>query len=200
MNFGKKGVKPIDRVIIVGIAISIVLGMTFILQPASLQEKPSSIGTNGSEQMSAEPTSTITPDEKKVVPVVHTPPDPFTIAVNGHTTPAIVATVKRGQTSQVDVFISPNISGITGNVEVSSVFPMCGTVDIHQKCTPAGTTTTLSANVTSPTHLILALNVSNNMPVGTYLFHVQASTVLNVPFQATPVHVGDSAPFAIKVV
>jgi hypothetical protein len=130
----------------------------------------------------------------------HIPPNPFKITVNGYAEPALVATVKRGQTAQVDVFISPNISGITGNVEVSSVFPMCGTVDIHQRCTPAGIITTLSANkVTAASHMVVTLNVPSNMPVGMYLFHVVSSTTLNVSFQATPVHVGDSAPFAIQV-
>jgi hypothetical protein len=198
MNFGKKRVKYVDGVIIGGITIFVVLGMTFVLQPVSSQEKQSQTSINGSNRMSVEPISAII--QNKNTGTLHSPPDPFKITVNGYAEPALVATVKRGQTAQVDVFISPNISGITGNVEVSSVFPMCGTVDIHQRCTPAGTTATLSANVTSPTHLILTLNVSNNMPVGTYLFHVQASTVLKVPFQTTPVHVGDSAPFTIRVI
>jgi len=201
MNLGKKRIKSIDGVIIVGITISIVFGMTFVLQPASSQEKPSSLTTNSREQMSTESTSTITPDEKKVVPVVHTPPDPFTIAVNGHTTPTIVATVKRGQTSQVDVFISPNISGITGKVDVSSVFPMCGTMStLPGKCMPDGVTTDLSSNVTTPMHMVLTFSVSNDMPVGVYPFHVVASTSLNVPYQTTPVNVGDSDSFSIRVV
>jgi len=129
------------------------------------------------------------------------PPDPFKISVNGYTEPAIVATVQRGQTSQIDVFISPNISGITGNVDVSSVFPICGTMNtLPGKCIPDGITTTLSASkITAPNHMVLTFNVPNNMPVGVYLFHVVASTSLNVPYQTTPVNVGDSDSFAIQV-
>ena len=125
-----------DGVIIGGIAISVALGITFVLQPASSQENPSHIDINDDYLMSIEPMSAIAQNETKVVPL-HSPPDPFKIAVNGHTEPAIVATVKRGQTSQVDVFISPNLSGITGNVDVSSVFPICGTMDANIKCIPA---------------------------------------------------------------
>ena len=128
------------------------------------------------------------------------PPDPFKIAVNGHTEPAIVATVKRGQTSQVDVFVSPNISGIAGKVDVSSVFPICGTMSTNVKCIPDGITTTLSeSKVTTPMHMVLTFSVSNDMPIGVYSFHVVTSTSLNVPYQTTPVNVGDSDSFAIQV-
>ena len=199
MNFRKKGVTPIDGVIIVGIAISIVLGMTFVLQPASSQEKLNHMTINSTDRMSVEPMSVITHDEKKIVPS-HSPPDPFKIAVNGHTEPAIVATVKRGQTSQVDVFVSPNISGIAGKVDVSSVFPICGTMSTNVKCIPDGITTTISNNVTTATHMVLTFNVPNDMPIGVYSFHVAASTSLNVPYQTTPVNVGDSDSFAIRVV
>lgn len=132
----------------------------------------------------------------------HIPPDPFTIAVNGHTTPAIVATIKRGQTSQVDVSLSPNISGITGKVGVASVYPTCGTMStLPGKCIPAGITATLSASkVTAPMHMVLTFSVSNDMPVGVYQFEVAASTFgLHVPFQAAPVNVGNIDSFAIQV-
>ena len=180
-----------------GIVVSVVFGMTFFLQPASSQEKPNNMTITGNNQVSVESTSA-TYNEKQGA-TVHSPPDPFFISVNGHITPAIVATVKRGQTSQVDVFISPNLSDITGKVDVSSVFPMCGSMIVDTKCTPVGTTATLSANVTTATHLVLTFSVSNDMPVGIYLFHVTAYTNLNVPYQATPVHVGDSDSFSIQV-
>ena len=201
MNFRKKGVTPIDEIVIVGIAISIVLGMTLILQPASSQEKPSSMATNSSDQMLAKPTSAITHDEKIVVPL-YSPPDPFTITVNGHITPAIVATVKRGQTAQVDVFISPNIPGIKGRVGVSSVFPICGTMStLPGKCIPDGMTTTLSSNVTTAMHMVLTFSISNDMPVGVYQFEVTASTFgLHVPYQVTTVNVGDVNSYSIRVV
>lgn len=130
------------------------------------------------------------------------PPEPFTIAVNGHAEPAVVATIKRGQTSQVDVSISPNISGITGKVGVASVFPICGTMNtLPGKCIPSGITATISASkVTSPTHMVVTFSVSNDMPVGVYSFEVAASTFgLHVPFQAAPVNVGNIDSFAIQV-
>lgn len=97
--------KRMDGIIIGGIAISVVLGMIFVLQPATSQEKQSQTAINGNSLMSAESTSEITHNEK--MGMSHSPPDPFKITVNGHAEPALVATVQRGQTSQVDVFISP---------------------------------------------------------------------------------------------
>ncbi|MGI0093555.1 MAG: hypothetical protein ACREA8_05580 [Nitrosotalea sp.] len=180
-----------------GIAVCVVFGLTFFLQPALSQENPSHMTVIGNDQMLVKPISVITHNETKITPSRY--PDPFFISVNGHTTPAIVATVKRGQTSQVDVFISPNISGVTGKVGVSRVVPMCGSMIVDTTCTPVGTTATLSANVTSPTHLVLTFNVSNDMPIGVYPFEVSASTRLNVPYQATPVNAGDVSSFSIQI-
>ncbi|MGI0075659.1 MAG: hypothetical protein ACREA5_06920 [Nitrosotalea sp.] len=84
-------------------------------------------------------------------------------------------------------------------MDVSSVFPICGTMVDNIKCTPVGTTATLSANVTTASHLVLTFSVSNDMPVGVYPFHVTVYTNLNVPYQTTPVHVGDSDSFSIQV-
>lgn len=121
-----------------------------------------------------------------------TPPEPFSIAVNGHKEPTVVATIKRGQTAQVDVFIAPKIAGITGDVSVQSVKPECGTTVSKIGCTPDGITATLSENtVSAAKHLILTINVSDSMPTGTYSYEVIS--------EAPSVDAGDIDSFAITV-
>ncbi|MGI0060532.1 MAG: hypothetical protein ACREBJ_12275 [Nitrosotalea sp.] len=122
----------------------------------------------------------------------HSPPEPFAITVNGHKEPTVVATIKRGQTAQLDVFISPKIDGITGDVSVQSVRPECGTAVSKIGCTPAGITATLSENtVSAAKHLVLTINVSDSMPAGTYSYEVTS--------MAQSVNAGDIDSFAITV-
>lgn len=130
-----------------------------------------------------------------------TPPEPFFIAVNGHTEPAIV-TLKRGQTEQIDVLIGPKISGIVGNVSVQSVRPICGTQDasVISKCIPSGITASISEHTVSATkRMVLTITADTNMSPGFYAYEVTAYTSLNVPYQDTPVHVGNISSFGIQV-
>ncbi|MGH2612414.1 MAG: hypothetical protein ACRDFB_05130, partial [Rhabdochlamydiaceae bacterium] len=114
------------------------------------------------------------------------------ITVNGHKEPTVVATIKRGQTAQLDVFIAPKIAGITGDVSVQSVKPECGTIVSRIGCTPAGVTVTLSENTVSAVkHLILTINVSDSMPAGTYSYEVIST--------AQSVNAGYIDSFAITV-
>lgn len=128
--------------------------------------------------------------------------DPFAITVNGHKEPTVIATVKRGQTAQIDVFIAPKIAGITGDVSVQSVKPICGSTPVSRiGCTPAGITTTLSENTVSVAkHFILTINVSDSMPSGTYSYEVISMAQSHISYQAGPVAGGDIDSFAITVV
>src|SRR5690242_6799642 len=106
--------------------------------------------------MNITPSQTVTAQVASHRPI---PPEPFSIAVNGHTEPTII-TIKRGQTAQVDVLIGPKISGITGNVTVQSVRPICGTpeADVISKCIPSGITASISENTDSATkHMVLTI-------------------------------------------
>gem|GEM_PF-4381066 len=130
-----------------------------------------------------------------------TPPEPFSIAVNGHNEPAIV-TLKRGQTEQIDVLIGPKIAGIIGNVSVQSVRPICGTpeANVISKCIPSGITAFISENTVSATkHMVLTITADPNMPSGFYAYEVTADTTMNVPYQDTPIHVGNISAFGIQV-
>ncbi|WP_158435214.1 hypothetical protein [Nitrososphaera viennensis] len=127
------------------------------------------------------------------------PPEPFSIVVNGHTEISTV-TVKRGETAQIDVLVSPKMLGITGNVYVQSVLPVCGTSNLHIDCIPQGITASISENtVSAAKHLVLTVNAAQDMPTGTYAYEVVSDTMMNLPDQSSPVKVGSITTFGIQV-
>lgn len=125
----------------------------------------------------------------------------FSIAVNDKEDAEIVATVNRGETTQLDVLVTPLIDGVSGDVEVYSSLPECGTVNAKVGCIPSGITVSINTGnkVSSPTHLPLAVTVSNDMPTGVYWYSVKA-TPLEEPTENGPKSAGYIAAFAIKVV
>jgi hypothetical protein len=127
------------------------------------------------------------------------PPEPFSIAVNGHTEISTV-TVKRGETAQIDVLVTPKISDITGNIHVQSVLPMCGTSSAHIQCIPQGISASISENtVSAAKHMVLTINAAQDMPTGTYAYEVVTDAMMHLPDQSAPVKVGNIATFGIQV-
>lgn len=130
----------------------------------------------------------------------HRPPDVFSISVNGHSESTYVTTIKRGQTVQLDVYVEPKLSGITGNVSFENFGIDCTDYNMP-RCTPHGVTGTFSTNtVTKPTHLILTLNVPSDFPTGIYTEEVIASTTISEPYQSRPFNDGDIDSFHIQVI
>jgi hypothetical protein len=128
------------------------------------------------------------------------PPLSFSTTVNGHEKAEVVATVNQGQTVQLDLLATPLISGMSGDVEVYSSLPECGTVNVQIGCTPHGITVSLPSNVrvSSATHLPLTISVSKDMPPGTYWFSI-ATTPVKDPSKNLPESSGYIEAFAIRI-
>ncbi len=111
----------------------------------------------------------------------------FSTTINGHENAEIVATVNRGETSQLDVLATPLINGISGNMEVYSSLPQCGTINVSVGCTPSGISVSLpsSSRVSSIAHMPLTISVSKDMPPGTYWYSL-ATIPINDPSQNLP--------------
>ncbi|MBI1829402.1 MAG: hypothetical protein HY222_03110 [Thaumarchaeota archaeon] len=124
------------------------------------------------------------------------PPLSFSTTINGHEKAEVVATVNQGETIQLDVLAIPLISDMSGNIEVSSSLPECGTINVSLGCTPQGITVSLPAStrVSSAAHLSLTISVSKDMPPGIY-WHSLATT----PNQNLPESLGYVEAFGIQV-
>lgn len=128
------------------------------------------------------------------------PPDVFSISINGHSESAYVTTIKRGHTAQLDVYVEPKLTGITGNVSFENFGIDCTDYSMP-RCTPHGVTGTFSTDtITKPTHLILTLNVPSDFPTGIYTEEVIASATISEPYQSRPFNDGDIDSFHIQVI
>ena len=125
----------------------------------------------------------------------------FSTTVNGHEKAEVVTTMNRGEIVQLDILATPKISGISGDMQVYSSLPECGTITIDMGCTPHGITVSLptSNRVSSTAHVPLTISVSKDMPPGTYWYSL-AITPIKDPFKNLPESSGYVDAFAIKVV
>ena len=124
----------------------------------------------------------------------------FSTSVNGDEKAEVVTTINRGETTQLDVLATPMINGISGDMEVTSSLPQCGTVNISLGCTPQGITVSLptSTRVSSSTHVPLIVSVSKDVPPGTYWYSI-ATTPVKDPSKNLPVSMGYVEAFGIQV-
>lgn len=179
---------------IIGVAALIISGTTLI---------PNATSQNSDEDISLQEPSSHRIGAAAVPDILaeprNAPPEPFSILVNGHEEPTIIK-VARGETAQINVSISPRVSGIEGDVYLRSSIPVCGIEHPHSKCMPEGIDASLTANsVSSSTDMVMTVNVAEDMPVGTYPYQISARTTMNVEYQESQVRVGNTSVFAIEV-
>jgi hypothetical protein len=107
------------------------------------------------------------------------PVPPVNIKVNGNSGPDISVLIKRGESMTMDVLVSPNMQGITTNLEAKLVYPECGTKEAATvvNCTPKGVWTSLSkSSVSKEEHVSLKVEIARDMQTGIFPIQVVANT------------------------
>ncbi|MGI0007720.1 MAG: hypothetical protein ACREAR_06975 [Nitrosotalea sp.] len=130
------------------------------------------------------------------------PPLAFTTTVNGHDKAEVITTVNRGETINLDISAKQLITGVVGDMTISSSLPECGTVTMSMGCTPQGITTSLpnDRRISSDAHMSLTINVSKDMPPGTYWYSLATVPITDPSQNLPPQSTGYVEAFAIKVV
>ncbi|CAE6486534.1 hypothetical protein NUZ5A_20156 [Candidatus Nitrosotenuis uzonensis] len=126
--------------------------------------------------------------------------DPLSIIILGNNESPVIP-IKRGETKNMEILITPKIPILESTVNVENYFGItCDAKNTTTYCPGKNITMNLSdTSITSQKKIALTIVVSNNASIGNYPYRIVTETTFNSPLYVNPITVGHSARFDLLV-